>query len=126
VLDDRTADPTIVFESALTAIERYGVSGASWPCGTHVGESPGLMLGLSGIGHHLLRLSHPLFRPLRSLTNAIGMSSSAQKVNTGMRLSMIWRKARTTAFDIEFEMSPSVLGMCPIHLDEKPCASSDR
>jgi lantibiotic modifying enzyme len=59
VLGGRTVDPTIVFESALTAIERYGVSGASWPCGTHVGETPGLMLGLSGIGHHLLRLSHP-------------------------------------------------------------------
>jgi lantibiotic biosynthesis protein len=59
VLDDRTADPTIVFETALTAIGRYAVSGASWPCGTHIGETPGLMLGLSGIGHHLLRLNHP-------------------------------------------------------------------
>jgi lantibiotic modifying enzyme len=59
VLDDRTADPTIVFETALAAIERYAVSGASWPCGTHIGETPGLMLGLSGIGHHLLRLAHP-------------------------------------------------------------------
>jgi lantibiotic modifying enzyme len=59
VLDDRTADPTIVFETALAAIERYSVSGASWPCGTHVGVTPGLMLGLSGIGHHLLRLSFP-------------------------------------------------------------------
>jgi len=57
VFDDRTADPSIVFDTALAAIERYGVSGASWPCGTHFGETPGLMLGLSGIGHHLLRLS---------------------------------------------------------------------
>jgi lantibiotic modifying enzyme len=59
VLHDRSAEPTIVFESALEAMERYAVSGASWPCGTHVGETTGLMLGLSGIGHHLLRLSHP-------------------------------------------------------------------
>lgn len=59
VLDNRTVDPTIVFDTALTAIERYAVSGAAWPCGTHIGETPGLMLGLSGIGHHLLRLSHP-------------------------------------------------------------------
>jgi len=59
VLEDRTADRTIVFETALTAVERYGAPGARWPCGTHVGETPGLMLGLSGIGHHLLRLNHP-------------------------------------------------------------------
>jgi lantibiotic modifying enzyme len=59
VFDDRTADPTIVFDTALTAIERYAPPGASWPCGTHVGETPCLMLGLSGIGHHLLRLSYP-------------------------------------------------------------------
>jgi lantibiotic modifying enzyme len=59
VLEDPTADRTIVFETALAAIERYGVRDGTWPCGTHVGETPGLMLGLSGIGHHLLRLNQP-------------------------------------------------------------------
>src|SRR5262245_1285365 len=40
-------------------IERYAARKARWPCGTHVGETPNLMLGLAGIGHSYLRLYQP-------------------------------------------------------------------
>jgi lantibiotic modifying enzyme len=40
-------------------MERYSEARASWPCGTHVGETPNLMLGLAGIGHYYLRLHQP-------------------------------------------------------------------
>jgi lantibiotic modifying enzyme len=41
---------------AQYGIERYGDGKEEWPCGTHSGEAPGLMLGLAGIGHFYLRL----------------------------------------------------------------------
>jgi lantibiotic modifying enzyme len=41
-------------------LERYGATGAPWPCGVPGGgETPGLMLGLAGIGHFYLRLYDP-------------------------------------------------------------------
>jgi hypothetical protein len=43
---------------ARMGIERYA-GNSSWPCGTHVGETPNLMLGLAGIGHYYLRLYQP-------------------------------------------------------------------
>lgn len=43
---------------ARMGIERYAGNSA-WPCGTHVGETPNLMLGLAGIGHYYLRLYQP-------------------------------------------------------------------
>jgi hypothetical protein len=42
-------------EVARAGIETYGSRGHAWPCGSG-GETPGLMLGLAGIGHFLLRL----------------------------------------------------------------------
>jgi lantibiotic modifying enzyme len=40
-------------------IERHLSSANAWPCGTHTGETPGLMLGLAGIGLFYLRLENP-------------------------------------------------------------------
>ena len=41
-------------------IERYGATGAPWPCGVPGGgETPNLMLGLAGIGWFYLRLHDP-------------------------------------------------------------------
>jgi lantibiotic modifying enzyme len=37
-------------------LERYGASGARWPCGVPQGTTPGLFLGLSGIAWWFLRL----------------------------------------------------------------------
>ena len=44
---------------AEAGIERHGSGLVPWPCGTHCGETPNLMLGLAGIGHFYLRLHHP-------------------------------------------------------------------
>jgi MYXO-CTERM domain-containing protein len=44
---------------ADTGLERYDATGAAWPCGTHTDETPGLMLGLAGIGLFLLRRARP-------------------------------------------------------------------
>ena len=40
----------------LYGIKNYLNSGISWPCGIKGGETPGLMLGLAGIGNFYLRL----------------------------------------------------------------------
>jgi lantibiotic modifying enzyme len=40
-------------------VERYARTRAAWPCGTHTGETPNLMLGLAGIGYFYLRLAQP-------------------------------------------------------------------
>lgn len=44
---------------AANGIKRYRDGGNQWPCGTPGSESPGLMLGLAGIGYFYLRLSTP-------------------------------------------------------------------
>ena len=41
------------------ALERYAAPGHRWPCGTPGGTTPGLFLGLSGIGWLFLRLHDP-------------------------------------------------------------------
>jgi lantibiotic modifying enzyme len=44
-------------EIAMEGIERYQTKRSPWPCGLPgVGETPGLMLGLAGIGYFFLRL----------------------------------------------------------------------
>lgn len=44
----------------LDGYQNYGQFDMSWPCGTPgLGESPGLMLGLAGIGYFYLRLYDP-------------------------------------------------------------------
>jgi lantibiotic biosynthesis protein len=44
---------------ARTGVERYAANNSQWPCGTHTGETPNLMLGMAGIGHYYLRLWQP-------------------------------------------------------------------
>jgi type 2 lantibiotic biosynthesis protein LanM len=41
---------------ALSALDRFEVTGIPWPCGVlNAGETPNLLLGLAGIGHFFLR-----------------------------------------------------------------------
>jgi lantibiotic modifying enzyme len=56
---DLEENRAIALNVAISGIERYAASNSSWPCGTHVGETPNLMLGLAGIGHYYLRLYQP-------------------------------------------------------------------
>ena len=53
----RSADlHPVVLSAARTGIERHHDSG-DWPCGVPGGDqTPGLLLGLAGIGHFYLRL----------------------------------------------------------------------
>jgi lantibiotic modifying enzyme len=49
---------------AIQGMERYEKNSLPWPCGVlGGGETPGLMLGLAGIGHFYLRLYDPLRNP---------------------------------------------------------------
>jgi lantibiotic modifying enzyme len=65
-------DPSISIQAALNLVSRYGEQ-LTWPCGTQTGRlNPSLMLGLAGIGHHLLRLCRPAeVRPVL-LTESFG------------------------------------------------------
>lgn len=49
----------LALEVAASGIERFGRPGQAWPCGTHEGETPNLMLGLAGAGLFYLRLHEP-------------------------------------------------------------------
>lgn len=49
----------LAYKVADTGINRYSKYNLAWPCGTHRGETPGLMLGLAGIGYFYLRLFNP-------------------------------------------------------------------
>jgi lantibiotic biosynthesis protein len=65
--------------SALRAINYYAMAGREWPCGLQSPcETPGLMLGTSGIGYHLLSLLHDEVPPVLALsfstTNAVKRS----------------------------------------------------
>jgi hypothetical protein len=53
--DSIEASP-LAYRVADAGIERYAARGAPWPCGVGGGETPGLMLGLAGIGYSYLRL----------------------------------------------------------------------
>ena len=51
------SDPQLALEVAHEGVARHLRSADGWPCGTHAGEAPGLMLGTAGIGMFLLRVS---------------------------------------------------------------------
>jgi hypothetical protein len=60
VLGDELAWGTdLAKEVASNGIDLYARRGHKWPCGSGIGESPGLMLGLAGIGYFYLRLVDP-------------------------------------------------------------------
>lgn len=55
-------DPALIDAArtvAAAGIEGYAHDPDAWPCGTYSGSTPGLMLGLAGIGHFYLRLANP-------------------------------------------------------------------
>jgi class II lanthipeptide synthase len=57
VLGSEWSDGVALAHSVANAgIETYAKRGHVWPCGTGRGETPSLMLGLSGIGYFYLRL----------------------------------------------------------------------
>ncbi len=56
---ESTEEATLALAVANSGIERYSARRTPWPCGTRVGETPNLMLGLAGIGHYYLRLHRP-------------------------------------------------------------------
>jgi lantibiotic modifying enzyme len=56
---EREDNGTLVSNVAQYGIERYARCNTPWPCGTHVGETPNLMLGLGGIGYFYLRMYEP-------------------------------------------------------------------
>ncbi len=49
----------LAHEVASNGIVLYAQGEHKWPCGSGLGESPGLMLGLAGIGYFYLRLHKP-------------------------------------------------------------------
>jgi Lanthionine synthetase C-like protein/HopA1 effector protein family len=59
--DRLTALPAAV---GAAGSEHYGNGGPDWPCGLGGGVSPGLMVGLAGIGHFYLRLHDPTIPPV--------------------------------------------------------------
>ncbi len=57
---ERPALLTQARTAGAAAVARFEESALPWPCGLPgAGETPGLMLGLAGIGHALLRLHDP-------------------------------------------------------------------
>lgn len=74
----------VLVDSFITrALENYETAASQWPCGTPGWRNdPSLMLGISGIGHFLLRIANPqlksLLAPHRDLDRplATGISSS--------------------------------------------------
>ena len=53
---------------AQFGLDRYAADVRSWPCGTNGGQTPGLMLGLAGIGLFYLRLYDPTIPSILLLT----------------------------------------------------------
>lgn len=49
----------MVHQVAAHGQSAYARRGAAWPCGAGAGETPGLLIGLAGIGHFYLRLHAP-------------------------------------------------------------------
>jgi lantibiotic biosynthesis protein len=57
---DEASHRAVAVEMLKRAADVHGTPGAAWPCGVvGGGESPGLMLGLAGIGSVLLHASEP-------------------------------------------------------------------
>jgi hypothetical protein len=57
--EDNSSDATLIASVAATGIRLYFGHGEQWPCGGGCDSTPGLMLGLAGIGQFYLRLAHP-------------------------------------------------------------------
>ena len=66
-------------KTAQAGIKWYGEPGQQWPCGAGGGTTPGLMLGLAGIGYFYLRLYAP---EIPSVLLVYGRSSSSSNLET--------------------------------------------
>jgi lantibiotic modifying enzyme len=53
--DDESRD--LIVRVVQAGIDGHASTGLPWPCGTHGGETPSLMLGLAGIGSFYLRVA---------------------------------------------------------------------
>lgn len=64
VLNGEWADASaLAAEVGKLGVDAYAAAKQPWPCGTYCGETPGLMLGLAGIGFFYLRLYDPTTSP---------------------------------------------------------------
>jgi lantibiotic biosynthesis protein len=59
VLGPDEGTQALLERTAAYGMERCAAAKAPWPCGTHSGETPNLMLGTAGIGQFYLRLAKP-------------------------------------------------------------------
>ncbi len=57
--EEAAADAMLARQTGCAGVESYAVRGQPWYCGTDASETPGLMLGLAGIGYFYLRLHNP-------------------------------------------------------------------
>lgn len=57
--DDLPADSSIATSTANAGIAMHSSAVQNWPCGAGNGSTPGLMLGLAGIGYFYLRVHTP-------------------------------------------------------------------
>jgi type 2 lantibiotic biosynthesis protein LanM len=74
ILQDEAARQ-IAQAAAQQGIEQIIKKGISWPCGLQsLEETPGLMLGIAGIGHYYLRLAYP-----HRIPSALFMSGLAEQ-----------------------------------------------
>jgi lantibiotic modifying enzyme len=56
---DAAEDAQLAYDVGQVGLEAYAGQGRPWPCGISRGDTPGLMLGLAGIGYFYLRLANP-------------------------------------------------------------------
>lgn len=83
--DGREANQRVARAVARSGIERYATRGAEWPCGsTGREDTPGLMLGLAGIGYFYLCLRDPtlpniLLPQPAEWGNRLGISAAAAR-----------------------------------------------
>jgi type 2 lantibiotic biosynthesis protein LanM len=71
----------IVSRVAEFGIKRYLAMDQNWPCGTHSGETPNMMLGLAGIGHFYLRLHDPSIPSILLLRKEAWSARSSAQTN---------------------------------------------
>jgi len=56
--NDQNRYKSLATDVGIYGVKKYASPGLPWPCGVHTGETPGLMLGLAGIGYFYLRLTN--------------------------------------------------------------------
>lgn len=66
--------------AGVAGLESYARRNIAWPCGTHEGQTPSLLLGLAGIGHFFLRL-HDLCTPSLLLPRPEQIRASLERLN---------------------------------------------